>query len=130
MFLHCIPQFKKNLFRCIPQQKKTSFIESHNGGKPLPLYPTTEENLFHCGIKLKKTCGVVGDNAEDFSVFHPTILHCCIYYKENVILRCGIQCRKSFRIVGYSTTHKILLWCRIQQKKNSYVVVYNGKNFF
>jgi hypothetical protein len=26
-----------------------------------------EENIFHCGIQLKKTCGVVGYNAEDVS---------------------------------------------------------------
>jgi hypothetical protein len=31
------PTTKENLFRCIPQRKKT-----------LPLYPTTEKNLFRC----------------------------------------------------------------------------------
>jgi hypothetical protein len=72
------------------------------------LYPTMEENLFHLGIQQKKTCGVVGYNAEDFSVLYPlmqknSILLCCIYYEENVIvgmvwdrarknlLCCGIQ---------------------------------------
>jgi hypothetical protein len=40
-----------------------------------------------------KTCGVVGYNVEDFSVLNPTILLCCI--------------------VGCSTSHKILLRCRI-----------------
>jgi hypothetical protein len=38
-----IPTVKENLFCCIPQQRKTSFIVSHNWRKPLPLYPTTEE---------------------------------------------------------------------------------------
>jgi hypothetical protein len=47
---------EESFFRCIPQRKK-----------PLPLYPTTEKNIFHCGIQWKKTCGVVGYNAEDFS---------------------------------------------------------------
>ncbi len=58
--------------------EKTSSVVSHNGEnllplyptmkkKPLPLYPTTEENIFYCGIQRKKTCCVVGYNAEDFS---------------------------------------------------------------
>jgi hypothetical protein len=120
------------------KEKQNSSVVSHNGGKPLPLYPTkkplmlyptTEENLFHCGIQRKKTCGIVGFNSADFSALHPTILLCCIYYKEKVILRCGIQYRKSFREVRYSTLHKILLWYRIQQKKNSCIVGYNGKKF-
>ncbi len=113
------PTMEENLFCCIPQQKK-----------PLSLYPTTEENLFLCGRQRKKTCGAVGYNAEDFSVLHPTILLCCVYYEENVILRCGIQHIKSFCVAGYSTLHKILLWCWIQQKKNSCIVGYNVKKFF
>ncbi len=67
------------------------------------------ENIFHCGIQWKKTCGVVGYNVEEFSVLYPTILLCCI--------------------VGYSAPHKVLLWCRIQRKKNSSIVEYNGKKF-
>jgi hypothetical protein len=115
------------MFPCIPQRKKTSSVVYHNGGKPLSLYPTTEGNIFHCGIQRKKTCGVVGYNAEDFSVLDPTILLCCI--------------------VGYSTSRKILLWCRIQWKKTPAlwdtteknllaivrffsVVSHNGKNHF
>jgi hypothetical protein len=66
-----------------------------------------EENILHCGMQRKKTCSVMGYNAEDFSVLDPSFLLCCI--------------------VGYSTPHKILLWCRIQRKKISFVVGYNGK---
>ncbi len=103
-------------------------VVSHNGKKHLLLYPTTEENLLHCGIQLKKTCGIVGYNVKDYSALHPTILLCCIYYNEKVILRRGILCRKSFCEVGYRTPHKLLLWCRIQWKKNSCIVGYNRKN--
>ncbi len=124
--MHTMHEF--SLHSCIPQWRKTSSVVSHNGKKHLLLYPTMEENLFHCGIQLKKTCGVVGYNVEDYSALHPTILLCCIYYKEKVILRSGIQCRKSFYEVGYRTPHKLLLWCRIQRKKNSCVVGYNRKN--
>ncbi len=64
------PTMEENLFRCIPQRRKTSSIVSHNKGKPLLLYPTTEENLFHCEILRKKTWGIVGYNEEDFSVLY------------------------------------------------------------
>jgi hypothetical protein len=33
---------------CFPQWKKTSSVVSHNGGKPSPLYPTTQEMLLRC----------------------------------------------------------------------------------
>ncbi len=109
---------EENLFHCIPQHKK-----------PFPLYPTTEENLFHYEIHWKKTSGVVGYNGQDFSMLHPTIFLWCIYYDENVILQCGIQRRKIFCVVGYNTLHKkILLWCRLQQKKNSCVWDTTEKN--
>jgi hypothetical protein len=60
-------------------------------------------------IQWKKTCGVVGYNTVLFFVLNPKILLYCI--------------------VGYSTPHKILFWCRIQGKKNSCVEGYNGKKF-
>jgi hypothetical protein len=55
-------QNEKNIFRCIPQWGKTSSVVSHNEKKTLPLYPTTEENIFHCGILFwtcKQYCDVV-----------------------------------------------------------------------
>jgi hypothetical protein len=93
------------------KETKNSSIVSYNGKKPLLLYLTTEENLFHCGIQWKKTCGIVGFNAEDFSALHPTILLCCIYYEENVILRCGIQCRKPS--VKWDTVHCMRFCCGV-----------------
>jgi hypothetical protein len=33
------------VLHCISQQKKTSSVVSHNGGKPSLLYPTTEKTL-------------------------------------------------------------------------------------
>jgi hypothetical protein len=38
----CHPEI---VLRCIPQQKKSSSVVSHNGGKPSPLYPTPEKTL-------------------------------------------------------------------------------------
>ncbi len=55
--LRCIPQLKK-LFRCIPQRKESSFVVSHNGGKPSPLYPTAKK-LFRCIPQRKKISSVV-----------------------------------------------------------------------
>jgi hypothetical protein len=125
---------EKNLFLSIPQRKKplSLYLATEKNlfrcipqrKKTSPLYPTLEGNIFHCGIQQKKTCVVVGYNAEDFSVLDPT---CCI--------------------VGYSTPHEILLWCRILWKKTPAlwdtietkllailrffsVVSQNGKNLF
>jgi hypothetical protein len=38
----CHPEI---VLRCIPQQKKSSSVVSHHGGKPSPLYPTPEKTL-------------------------------------------------------------------------------------
>jgi hypothetical protein len=35
-------------------------------------------------MQWKKTCGIVGHNAEDYSALHPTILLCCIYGRLNL----------------------------------------------
>jgi hypothetical protein len=48
------PKMEKNLFRCIPQRKKTSFVVSHNGGKYLPLWDTTEEKSPALWVPLEK----------------------------------------------------------------------------
>jgi hypothetical protein len=50
--------FKKHpeIIPCyILQWRKTSTV-SHNGGKPLPLYPTTDEKPLHFISKCKKCC--------------------------------------------------------------------------
>jgi hypothetical protein len=104
---------EKNLFRCIPQWRKTSSVVSHNGnktssvvshngGKSLSLWDTTEEN-----------CGVVGYNAEDYSALHPTILLCCICYKEKVILQCGILHSAEKASVKWDTVHRISFCCGV-----------------
>jgi hypothetical protein len=50
-----VPTPEENLFHCTHTGKKNSSIVSHNGGKPLSLYPPTEENLFFCIPQRKKT---------------------------------------------------------------------------
>jgi hypothetical protein len=42
--------------------EKTSSVVSHNGGKPFPLYPTMETNLFRCIPQQRKLCSIVGYN--------------------------------------------------------------------
>jgi hypothetical protein len=108
-------------FPLYPTTEKTSSIVFHNGGKLLPLYPTSEENIFHCGIQWKKTCGVVGYNAEDFLGY--STLH-------KILLRCRIQRKKNFLHVGYNRTKfvchpEIVLCCIPHQKKSSSVVSHN-----
>jgi hypothetical protein len=61
-----VPHKKQNVFRCIPQWRKTSSVVFHNK-KSLPLDPTTDENIIHFGIQQKKNCGIVGYNAENLS---------------------------------------------------------------
>ncbi len=81
------PIMEENLLRCIPQRRKTFSVVAHNGGKSLPLWGTTEENLRRCGIQCWRFFCVVSLNTEKSHL----ILLCCIYYEENVIVRCGIQ---------------------------------------
>jgi hypothetical protein len=103
---------EESFFRCIPQRKKTSSIVSHNGGKYLPLWDTTEENLRRCGIQ----CG---------RFFWDTV-HCTRFC-------CGIgyNGRKVSCVVGYNRKkfvchHEIVLRCIPQRKKSSSFVSHNG----
>jgi hypothetical protein len=93
---------EKNLFRCIPKCKKTSSVVSHNEKKPLPLYPTMEENIFHCGIQQKKYVLRCGFHWKKI-VCHPEIFFCCI------------------------PQQKITSSVRPTAEKNSSVISHNGK---
>ncbi len=62
---------QKNLQHCIPQHRKFSSVVSHNGRYFLPLWDTTEEVFFRCGIQQKKLSSIVGYNGRGF-------LHCGI----------------------------------------------------
>ena len=95
-FFHCIPQRKKPL-PLYPTMEKTSSVVSHNGGKFLPLYPTTKKNLFRCIPQRRKISSIVGYNRRKPAALWDTML-------------------KIF--LGYSTLHKILWRGRIQRKKN------------
>ncbi len=79
IFLHCIPQWKK-----------TSSFLSHNGKKPLPLYPTTEKNL-----------SVLSHNRGKYLPLWDTT--------EENLQCCGIQCGRFF-CVGSHNFFCVVLW--------------------
>ncbi len=102
----------ESFFRCIPQLKKTFSVASHNGGKYLPLWDTTEENLRRCGIQ----CGK----------FFLDTVHCIRFCCGE-----GYNGRKISCVVGYnrkkSVCHlEIVFRCIPQRKKSSSVVSHNG----
>jgi hypothetical protein len=89
----------------------------------LPLWNTTKEVFFHCGIQRKSF----------FTLWDTT---------EKVFLRCGIQHKRIFSIVGYNGEQSqdgkqilfycmedIFLRCGIQRKRFFFVVGYNGRSF-
>jgi hypothetical protein len=94
-------------FHCIPQRKKTSSVVSQNGKKP-----------FRCIPQQKKTSSIVSHNEK-------TLFRCIPQWRKiSSIL--GYNVRKPTALLetmgkiflGYSTLHKILLWCRKQRKNN------------
>jgi hypothetical protein len=72
---------EKNLFRCIPQWRKASSVVSHNEKKPLPLYPTTEEDI-----------SIVGYNGRKLVASWDTMLKIFLGYStlHKILLRCRI----------------------------------------
>ncbi len=107
------------LFYCIPQRTKTFSVVSHNGKKPLPLYPTIEESFFHCFPQRKKNSSIVSHNRGKYLLLWDTT-------KEN-LRRCGIQCWRFF----WDTVHYIRFCCGVgyNGRKISCVVGYNRKKF-
>jgi hypothetical protein len=108
--------------------------------KPLPLYPTVEENLFHCIPERRKTSSIVSYNGGKPLPMYPTT--------EENLFHFGIQRKKSCCVVGYNakgfsvlweTVHHIrfccglgyngrkLLHCRVQQKKNTSIISHYGR---
>ncbi len=77
---------QKNLPHCIPQCCRFSSVVSHNGRYFPPLWDTTEEVFFRCGIQRKKLSSIVGYNGRGFFPFWDTT--------EEVFFRCGIQWKK------------------------------------
>ncbi len=142
---HCILHWRESFFRCIPQRKKTSSVVSHNGGKYLPLWDTTEENLRRCEIQCGRffwdtihctrfCCGVgyngrkiscvVGYNRKKF-VCNPEPVLCCIPQGKKILFCYIQQRRKTFSVVSHNGKK---LFCYIpQRKKTSSVVSHNGK---
>jgi hypothetical protein len=51
---------------------RSFLLISHNEGKLLLLYPTKEENIFHCSPQRRKTSPVVSDNGGKPSLLYPT----------------------------------------------------------
>ncbi len=93
----------ESFFRCIPQPKKTFSVVSHNRGKYLPLWDTTEENLRRCGIQ----CGK----------FFLDTVHCIRFCCGE-----GYNGRKISCVVGYNRK-KFVSILRLFS-----VVSHNGKN--
>ncbi len=91
-------------------------ILSHNGGKPLPLYPTMEENLFHCIPQWKKTSSIVSHNRGKPLPLYPTM--------EENLFHCGIQRKKTCIVMGYNAEYFSVLYTLMQ--KNSIVLSYSS----
>jgi len=128
------PTMEESFFRCIPQRKKTSSVVSHNGGKYLPLWDTTEENLRRCGIQCwrffwdtvhcTRFCWGVGYNGRKIS--------CIVGYNRKkfvchpeIVLRCIPQRKKSSSVVSHNVGKPSPLYPTAE--KNSSVVSHNGK---
>ncbi len=117
---------EKNLFCCIPQWKK-----------PLPLYPTMEENIFHMGYNGRKPAALWDTMLKIFLGY--STLH-------KILLWCRIQRMKKFPALGdtikknclpswdfsllYPTTENILFCCIPQRRKTFSVVSHSGKKLF
>ncbi len=97
MFFSIVSHNGKKPLPLYPTMEKTSSVISHNEGKLLPLYPTMKKNHFHCIPQQRKISSIVGYNGRKPAALWDTML-------------------KIF--LGYSTLHKILLMCRTQRKKN------------
>jgi hypothetical protein len=97
--------------------KTTSRIPASHGPEQ---YPTKEKNLFRYIPQRRKISSIVGYNGRKPAALWDTM---------QKIFLCWIpQFFCVVHIVGYSTLHQILLYCRIQRKKNSCIVGYKGKN--
>jgi hypothetical protein len=138
---------EENLFRCITQRKKTSSVASHNGGKYLSLWDTTEEillwdtmrKIFLCWIpqffcvvlwdaahRIRFCCGV-GYNGRNTSALCDTTEKKIVSHPE-ILLRCIPQREKTSSIVSYNGGKPSPMFPTT--KKKSSVVSHNGKNLF
>ncbi len=115
---------EEDLFHCIPQRRKTSSIVSHNGGKYLLLWDTTEENLRRCGIQGERFfwdtvhrirfCRCVGYNIRKTPALWDTM-------EKNLL-----AILRLFSVVSYNRKKPFLLYPTT--KKTFSVVSYNRKN--
>ncbi len=97
IFFYCIPQRRKFFFRCILH---------HNRILCSVLYP-------------RKIFSIVSHNYAGFLPLYPTM--------EDIFLRCGIQRKRSFFVVGYNGRSFPLLWDTTEFFS---IVGYNGRGFF
>jgi hypothetical protein len=102
-----------------------------------PLWDTTEEDFFRCGIQRRTISGW----QTNFFLLYPTtqeifFFRCILHH--NRILCSILYPRKKIRIVShnaagflplYPTMEDISLHCGIQRKRFFFVVGYNGKSF-
>ncbi len=140
----CIPKWKKPLplyptmeesfFPCISQLKKTFSVVSHNRGKYLPLWDTTQENLWRCWIQcgrffwdtvhcIRFCCGE-GSNGRNVSCVVGYNRKIFVCHLENVF-RCIPQRKISSSVVSHNGKK---LSCYIpQRKKTSSVLSHSGQ---
>jgi hypothetical protein len=80
---------QKNLLHCIPQRRRFSSIVSHNGRYFPPLWDTTGEVFFRCGLQWKKLSSIVGYNRRGFFHFWHTTeeVFSIVRYNGKVIQR-------------------------------------------
>jgi hypothetical protein len=118
---------EKNLFCCIPQQKKTCSVVSHEGKKPLPLYSTTEENIFHLGYNGRKPAAMWATMRKIFLCWIPQ-LYCVVLWDRAHRIRFCCD-------VGYNGRKTPALWDTMEKNLLAIlrffsVVSHNGKNLF
>jgi hypothetical protein len=98
---------RRVFFRCGIQQRRFSYAVGYNRRGFFPLWDTLENNL----RMANKLC---------YTVLYPTM--------EDIFLRCGIQRKRFFFIVGYNGRSFPTLW---DTTKEVYSIVgYNGRGFF
>jgi hypothetical protein len=99
----------------------------YNGEGFPPLWDTTEEEIFRCGIQQSKNSGwqtiffpMEPTTQDIFLPLYPTM--------EDIFLHCGINGRGFFPL--WDTTEEVFFHFGIQRKKFFSVVGYSGKKLY
>jgi hypothetical protein len=110
------PTMEQILFHCNSQMRKTSSTVSYNGGKPLPLWDTTEENLWGLWDTM---CGrFFCIESLNVKKFRCSILFFCVLFSTRKMLLSSM---------GYSTEKASVLWDTVHCIRFCCGVGYNGR---